>query len=83
MDTNLLILIIILVLVVSGFIFLGWTLRGVWNSLSQRKSSLFSRKINETYIPEPVSPEDCYDACMKKSGWDRSRARACAESCDL
>ncbi len=83
MDTNMLALIVILVLAVSGFIFLAWTLMAVRKSLSKRKGSLFSGKVNGQPIPEPMTPEDCYDECMKKSGWASSQAHPCSITCNL
>jgi len=83
MDTNTLILIVVLVLSVSGFIFLAQTMTAVWKSFSKRKGSLFSSKINGRRIPEPMTPEDCYDECMKKSGWDSSQAHTCSITCNL
>ena len=83
MDINMLALGVILVLAVSGFIFLAWTLMAVWKSLSKRKGSLFSSKVNGQPIPEPMTPEDCYDECMKKSGWASSQAHPCSITCNL
>lgn len=83
MDTNMLALGVILALAVSGFIFLAWTLMAVRKSLSERKGSLFSGKVNGRPIPEPMTREDCYDECMKKSGWASSQAHPCSVTCNL
>jgi len=83
MDTDALILTVVLFFVVSGFIFLAWTMTAVWKSFSKRKGSLFSGKVNGRPIPEPMTPEDCYDECMKKSGWASSQAHPCSIACNL
>ena len=83
METNTLALLVILVLAVSGFVFLAWTLMAARKSLSKRKGPLFGGKVNGRTIPEPMTPEDCYDECMKKSGWASSQARPCSVTCNL
>ena len=82
MNINALIMIVVLVLAVSGFIFLALTMMGMWKSLSKRKSSLFSSKVGKP-VPEPMTPEDCYDECMKRSGWASSQAHRCSVACNL
>jgi hypothetical protein len=82
-ETNLLTLIAILILAVSGFIFLAHTMIAVGKYFSQKKGSLFSSKISGPRVEEPITPEDCYDECMKKSGWASSQAHLCALSCNL
>jgi hypothetical protein len=83
MDLNTLALIVILVLALSGFIFLARTMIAARKSLSKRKGSLFGAKVNGRPIPEPTTPEDCYDECMKKSGWASSQAHPCSIMCNL
>ncbi len=83
MEINTVIFIAILVLAVTGFIFLAHTMIVVRKYFTQRKDSLFSSKISGKRVDEPVTPEDCYDECMKKSGWASSQAHLCALSCNL
>jgi hypothetical protein len=83
METNTLALIVILVLAVTGFVFLAWTLMAARKSLSEGEGSLFGGKVNGRPISEPMTPEDCYDECMKKSGWASSQARPCSIKCNL
>jgi len=73
----------IAVVAACGFVFLAWTMLAVWKSLESRKDSLFGGKIHGHYMEEPVSPEDCYDDCMKKAGWNSSYAHSCATACQL
>ena len=82
MDINTLAFVVILVLAVSGFIFLAWTLMAA-RKLSKGEGSPFGGKVNGRPVPEPTTPEDCYDACMKKSGWASSQAYLCSVTCDL
>jgi hypothetical protein len=70
-------------LAVCGFAFLAWTMLAVWRSLGNRKHSLFSSPVKGEYIEDPVSREDCYDDCMKKSGWDSAKVRSCVAECNL
>jgi hypothetical protein len=83
METNTLALIVILVLAVSGFVFLAWTLMAARKSLSEGRGSLFGGKVKGRPVHEPMTPEDCYDECMKKSGWASSQARPCSITCNL
>jgi hypothetical protein len=83
METNALALVVILVLAVSGFIFLVRTLMAVRKSSSKRKGSLFGAAVTGGPVPEPMTPEDCYDECMKKSGWASSQAHPCSVTCNL
>jgi hypothetical protein len=82
-ETNILILIAIVILAVSGFIFLAHTMAAVWKYFSQGKGSLFSSKTSGPRVHERITPEDCYDECMKRSGWASSQAHLCALSCNL
>jgi hypothetical protein len=82
MDINTLAFVVILVLAVSGFIFLAWTLMAVRKSLSKGEGSPFGAKVNGRPVPEPTTPEDCYDECMKKSGWASSQAHPCSIMCN-
>ncbi|MGO9116766.1 MAG: hypothetical protein ACLQPD_04045 [Desulfomonilaceae bacterium] len=83
METNILILIAIPILAVSGFIFLAHTMIALPKYFSQRKGSLFSSKMSGPRFDERTTPEDCYDECMKKSDWASSQAHLCALSCNL
>jgi|GEM_PF-969831 len=83
MDTGILTIVTVIILAVCGFIFLAWTMLAVRESLANRKGSLFSSSVGSGPLEEPMSPKDCYDACMKKFDWDYRHVRACAAECDL
>ncbi|MCA1959392.1 MAG: hypothetical protein LDL33_01250 [Desulfomonile sp.] len=81
MDTGMLTIVTVIILAVCGFIFLAWTMLAVWESLANRKGSLFSSSVGSGLLEEPLSPEDCYDECMKKYDWDSRHVRACVAEC--
>ncbi len=83
MEINILIVIVILVLAVSGFVFLARTAIVIRKSLSKTKGSLFSDKVNGAPKPQRMTPKDCYDECMKKSAWASSQAHPCSILCNL
>ncbi len=83
MESGTLILIAILILAVSGFVFLAHTLIAVRRYFSQGKGSQSSKEVAGSSVGEAITPEDCYDECMKKAGWASSQAHLCALACNL
>jgi len=83
MDESIVTIIAVSVIAVSGFVFLSWTMLAVWKALSKRKDSLFRSPVGGQYIEDPVSPDECYDECMKKAEWDPAHAHACATACKV
>jgi hypothetical protein len=81
MDTSIATILAVAIVAVSGFVFLSWTMFVVWKNLGKRKDSLFSTPVDGTYLEDPVSPDECYDACMKRAGWNTTQAHACAREC--
>lgn len=82
MEANIATIIAVSIVAVAGFVFLAWTMFAVWRNFGRRKDSLFSSSVPGEYIEDPASPDECYDECMRKSGWDQSRAHACAKACN-
>lgn len=83
MEIGILTIVAVVGLAVCGFIFLATALMAVWKSLSSRKGSLLSSPVNSKPIEDPISPEDCYDDCMKAYDWRSEHARSCAIACKL
>jgi hypothetical protein len=83
MEANLLVVIGVLALAITGFISLAVTLFAVSESLEGRQSSLFMNSPGKRDSGLPLPHGECYDHCIKESHWDPAHAPACSLACGL
>jgi hypothetical protein len=83
MEANLLVIIGVLALAITGFISLAVTMLAVSESLEKRHPSLFLDFPDSRYSGFPLPHGECYDHCMKESHWDPAQVPACSSACGL
>ncbi len=83
MEANLLVIIGVLVLAITGFIFLAVTLLAVSESLEKRQPSLFQGFSRSRGTGFPLPHGECYDDCMNEAHWDPAHVSECISACGL
>jgi hypothetical protein len=83
MEANLLVIIGVLVLAITGFISLAVTLLAVSESLEKRQPSLFQGFSGSRGSRFPSSHGECYDHCMHEAHWDPEHVSECSSACGL
>ena len=83
MELDLLAVIGILVLAITGFISLAVTLLAVSDSLEKRHPSLFQDFSGSRSSGFPLPHGECYDQCMAESHWGPAHMHACSSACGL
>jgi len=83
MDPNILIVLALLVLAITGFVFLAVTLVAVSENLEKNSNFIFTRLLTSRGLKFPLPHGDCYDHCMADARWEPAKARSCVSACGL
>jgi len=83
MYSNLLIVIGVLVLAITGFIFLAVTLLAVSESFERKPPSLLRNFLSGRRLKFPLPHGDCYEECMAEARWDPNKVSDCSSACGV
>jgi hypothetical protein len=81
MYSNLLIIFAVLLLAVTGFIFLAVTLLAIWETFERRPPSLLRNFLSGRRLRFPLPHADCYEKCMAEFRWDTRKVPECSSAC--